>query len=138
MFARLVARDGPGCFYCHLQFEPTTGNPTITLDHFVPQSHGGKTSYHNLRLACYKCNHLKGGLSGEEFLRDPRLLRRRERNTGARLIAQGIHPKGGYWHREVVRTSPQGTAVILMCLACGGVSEAQYELRTFPCIRVTE
>lgn len=47
------------CFYC----EKESGN---TLDHFLPQSIGGKDEEWNLVAACYKCNQEKGCKAPEE------------------------------------------------------------------------
>lgn len=40
-----------------------------TVDHRVPFSRGGTDAIANLAIACYKCNHLKGPLTEDEFLR---------------------------------------------------------------------
>lgn len=46
-------RDGNQCQYCGVSKE-------LTLDHLVPRSKGGKSSWTNLVTACKKCNAKKG------------------------------------------------------------------------------
>lgn len=40
---------------------------TLTLDHVIPQSKGGKDSWTNLVTACKKCNSEKDSLTIEEW-----------------------------------------------------------------------
>ena len=49
-------RDSYACQYCG---EEVT-NKTATLDHVLPVSHGGKTTFENCVCACSKCNASKG------------------------------------------------------------------------------
>ena len=51
-------RDNHQCQYCGEGKE-------LTLDHLIPRSKGGKTSWKNLVTACKKCNTHKGDLSLE-------------------------------------------------------------------------
>jgi 5-methylcytosine-specific restriction endonuclease McrA len=53
----IYARDGARCQYCNKKY-PTS---ELSLDHVVPRSHGGKTSWENIVCACLKCNIRKGG-----------------------------------------------------------------------------
>ncbi len=53
----LYARDESRCQYCGKKF-PTS---ELTLDHVVPRSHGGGSSWENLVCACVACNSRKGG-----------------------------------------------------------------------------
>lgn len=63
-------RDDFKCQYCGKDKDfvyPTdyrnqnyAGKKTVlTIDHVVPKSHGGKTSYENCVTACGECNHIK-------------------------------------------------------------------------------
>lgn len=55
----IFKRDSNSCSYC--------GNKRdLTLDHVVPKSRGGKTSWTNLTTACRRCNTKKGNLTPEE------------------------------------------------------------------------
>ncbi len=52
-------RDGNACAYCGSKLN-------LTLDHVIPKSKGGKTTWNNLVAACRKCNSKKGHLTPEE------------------------------------------------------------------------
>jgi len=58
----IYARDGNSCQYCGRRF-PTT---ELSLDHVVPKSLGGKTTWENIVCACLKCNIRKGGRTPEQ------------------------------------------------------------------------
>lgn len=47
----MLVRDNYTCVYC--------GKPGNTVDHVVPRSLGGLTTYENCVTACGKCNHKK-------------------------------------------------------------------------------
>ena len=49
-------RDNYECQYCH----KTLTVKECTIDHVVPVSKGGKTTWHNVVTACYECNNAKG------------------------------------------------------------------------------
>ena len=49
-------RDGYRCAYC----ETEVTKRTATLDHVLPTSHGGKTTFENTVTACGPCNARKG------------------------------------------------------------------------------
>lgn len=53
----LFMRDGYTCQYCG-SAEPTH---KLSLDHVVPRSHGGPTSWENIVCCCLRCNSRKGG-----------------------------------------------------------------------------
>jgi len=55
--AAVLAKTGGRCCYCGRW--PSLGN-AICLDHLVPFSHGGPTTYGNLFPACRQCNERKG------------------------------------------------------------------------------
>lgn len=38
----------------------------LTLDHVIPRSRGGKSSWENLVACCRRCNHSKGDRTPEE------------------------------------------------------------------------
>jgi hypothetical protein len=66
---RLQDADGYRCAYCQTSVE-NTGQP-LTVDHIIPQSLGGETTYENLCLACHRCNQTKGGaIAGTDPLTD--------------------------------------------------------------------
>ena len=55
-------RDNYECVYCGC-----SNQRTLTLDHVIPQSKGGKDSWDNLVTACKSCNSEKADLTLEEY-----------------------------------------------------------------------
>jgi 5-methylcytosine-specific restriction endonuclease McrA len=51
----LYKRDGFKCQYCGCR----PGSEELTIDHVVPKSHGGPTTWENCVLACVACNSFK-------------------------------------------------------------------------------
>src|SRR5579862_1003780 len=51
----LLERDGPICRLCTKPL-----NSDVSIDHIIPQSHGGRHSLKNLRLAHRACNEQRG------------------------------------------------------------------------------
>jgi 5-methylcytosine-specific restriction endonuclease McrA len=60
---RIIERDGLHCVYC----DDDLSNQEIHMDHVIPESRGGTTSYDNLQVTCRKCNLAKGVLSEDDF-----------------------------------------------------------------------
>ncbi len=58
----LFARDNNSCQYCGKKF-PTTD---LSLDHIIPRSQGGTTTWENVVCACLKCNVQKGGRTPDQ------------------------------------------------------------------------
>ena len=58
----VLARDRETCQYCGAQ----PGRAHLTVDHIVPRSRGGQTTWENVAAACRDCNHRKGGRTPEE------------------------------------------------------------------------
>lgn len=58
----IFERDNWLCQYCG---EKVT-KENATLDHYIPQSKGGKNTKENLRTCCFVCNGIKSGKSFEE------------------------------------------------------------------------
>lgn len=50
--SRLLARDHHRCGYC--------GKPASTVDHIIPVSKGGTSTWENTVAACSRCNNRKG------------------------------------------------------------------------------
>lgn len=74
----VIARDGLRCVYC----DDDLTDQEVHLDHVVPESKGGPTTYDNLQVTCRRCNTSKGILTEEEFVSR---LRRRAQNILWRL-----------------------------------------------------
>ncbi len=58
----IFARDGNRCQYCGKKF-PTT---ELSLDHVIPRSRGGGSTWENIVCCCLKCNIRKGGRTPNE------------------------------------------------------------------------
>lgn len=57
----IFERDNWICQYCGDRLH----SETATLDHFVPQCEGGRSTKENLRASCLTCNSIKAGKSYE-------------------------------------------------------------------------
>lgn len=70
----LIKRDNNTCQYCSKKIYGVD----VTVDHLIPKSKGGVTSFLNCVIACLPCNSRKSNLSIKE--------------SGMKLIKQPIHP----------------------------------------------
>jgi 5-methylcytosine-specific restriction endonuclease McrA len=71
----IFARDGNRCQYCGKRF--TTSE--LSLDHVLPRSQGGVSSWENIVCSCMKCNIRKGGRTPSQ--------------AGLKLIRLPVKPK---------------------------------------------
>lgn len=55
----IFKRDQHRCVYCNTHED-------LTLDHVIPRSRGGRSSWDNLTTACKRCNAKKGDFTPEE------------------------------------------------------------------------
>jgi 5-methylcytosine-specific restriction endonuclease McrA len=58
----ILARDGHACQYCGRHFPIQQ----LSLDHVIPRSRGGMTTWENIVCACLACNVRKGGRTPHE------------------------------------------------------------------------
>ena len=58
----ILLRDRNTCQFCGEIFPASD----LTLDHVVPRSRGGRSSWENLVACCYQCNNHKGDRTPEE------------------------------------------------------------------------
>jgi 5-methylcytosine-specific restriction endonuclease McrA len=58
----LFARDENHCQYCGRRFP----SPELSIDHVIPLSRGGNTTWANVVCACTECNKRKGGRTPSE------------------------------------------------------------------------
>ena len=58
----IMLRDAGTCQYCLVKL-PARG---LTLDHVIPKSRGGSSTWDNLVAACYACNNFKGDRTPQE------------------------------------------------------------------------
>jgi 5-methylcytosine-specific restriction endonuclease McrA len=71
----IFARDEHRCQYCGRRFSSSE----LSLDHVVPRSRGGGTTWENVVCACLACNVKKGGRTPHE--------------AHMKLVSQPIRPK---------------------------------------------
>jgi 5-methylcytosine-specific restriction endonuclease McrA len=68
----VYARDRNTCQYCGIQFP----RAELNLDHVIPRSRGGTSTWENIVCSCHTCNRKKGGRTplqaGMRLLRQPR------------------------------------------------------------------
>ena len=58
----IILRDGSACQYCG-QVLPAG---KLTMDHVVPRSRGGGSTWENLVASCFGCNNVKGDRTPQE------------------------------------------------------------------------
>jgi len=58
----ILLRDRNTCQFCKRMLPASE----LTLDHVVPRSRGGRSSWENLVACCYQCNNRKGDRTPEE------------------------------------------------------------------------
>jgi hypothetical protein len=58
----LVKRDNSHCMYCNKKLSPSQ----VTIDHVLPKSQGGATSFSNCVVACHFCNNKKANRTPEQ------------------------------------------------------------------------
>jgi 5-methylcytosine-specific restriction endonuclease McrA len=71
----IYARDGNRCQYCGKKFQTCE----LSLDHIIPRSRNGTSSWENLVCCCLRCNVRKGGRTPAE--------------AGMRLIRKPVKPR---------------------------------------------
>ena len=71
----IFARDEGRCQYCGKKFP----SPELSLEHVVPRSRGGGSTWENIVCACTECNKKKGGRTPQE--------------AGMRLIRKPFKPR---------------------------------------------
>ena len=58
----ILLRDRNTCQFCYRHFPASE----LTLDHVLPRSRGGTSTWENLVACCYRCNNSKGDRTPEE------------------------------------------------------------------------
>lgn len=88
----LFARDGHNCQYCGKNL-PTQ---QLSLDHVIPRSRGGKTTWENVVSACVDCNTRKGSRTPSEARM--KLIRRPVKPKYSPILAMKLgNPKYASW-----------------------------------------
>lgn len=92
-------RDEGRCQYCNLRVSVKT----FTLDHVIPKSSGGKTTWDNVVTCCYGCNQKKGdktlkqaGMSLQKAVVKPSSLPFIQVSE-AHYTSEGLHPTWQFW-----------------------------------------
>ena len=85
----IVIRDERICQYC----EKIVPFDEQTLDHVLPKSKGGKSTWENLVLACRTCNTFKADFLLEE--------------CGMKLLRQPVRPKAGIQYQSLDKLRPE-------------------------------
>jgi 5-methylcytosine-specific restriction endonuclease McrA len=78
----VLARDHYTCQYCKAQ----PGKSQLTIDHVLPRSQGGETTWENVVTACGHCNRRKGNRTPEEARMPLRSSPRRPRYLALTLL----------------------------------------------------
>ena len=58
----IILRDGSTCQYCRLKLP----SGSLTMDHVIPKSRGGSSTWENLVASCFRCNNVKGDRTPQE------------------------------------------------------------------------
>ena len=70
----IILRDGSACQYCGAKLP----SGSLTLDHVVPRSRRGLSTWENLVACCFGCNNIKGDRTpaeaGMTLLKQPRQI----------------------------------------------------------------
>lgn len=77
----IYLRDGNRCQYCGKGFPRSD----LNLDHVIPRSRGGTTTWENVVCSCVACNLRKGGRNPDE--------------AGMKLLRVPVRPKWSPFHR---------------------------------------
>jgi 5-methylcytosine-specific restriction endonuclease McrA len=88
----LLARDEHRCQYCGR----TPPINQLSMDHVVPRSRGGETSWENVVCSCLTCNSKKGGRTPSEARM--KLIRKPKQPRFNPILAQSLaNPKYASW-----------------------------------------
>ena len=87
-------RDYFTCQYCYERYAVKS----LTFDHIIPKSQGGKTTWENVVSACTKCNFKKGNRLLEKT--DMYLLKKPSQPTSQELHKNGKSFPTNYLHKS--------------------------------------
>ena len=89
----VLARDNYTCQYCGVQ----PGKTQLTIDHVVPRSKGGGTTWDNVVAACGPCNRRKGNRTPEQA--NMLLLSTPARPRYLAFVMLGERGRQDVWHK---------------------------------------
>jgi 5-methylcytosine-specific restriction endonuclease McrA len=98
----LLARDGHQCQYCGQSLPASQ----LSLDHVMPRSRGGETSWENVVASCVKCNTKKGSRTPQEARMNLMSNPSRPKNNPVLALKLG-NPKYESWKTFLPRGSWQ-------------------------------
>lgn len=85
----ILMRDRYTCQYCH----KTLPSSEMTLDHVIPRSRAGESTWENLVACCHRCNNRKGSRTPDEagmkLARQPRPFSLHTSRHLMRLLGKG-------------------------------------------------
>lgn len=84
--SNLMVRDRNRCMYCGVE------GKKLTIDHVLPSSRGGKTTFENCVASCFPCNHKKGNRTPKEA--GMPLLKYPKAPTISEFIRLKMHDRG--------------------------------------------
>ncbi len=96
----LFKRDHSTCQYCACQ----PGTEELTIDHVLPRSQGGQTTWENCVLACVSCNAKKANRTPEQAMMKLRRAPVRPSwkplydATGVRIASWSRFLSDAYWN----------------------------------------
>jgi len=88
-YKNVYIRDEYTCQYCG-------SHDDLTIDHVVPRSRGGKSSFDNCVVACRPCNNRKGNRTGILPRKQPHapsimeFLEKKLKRSGLHLVLEGL------------------------------------------------
>lgn len=83
----VLARDQYTCQYCGVQ----PGRTELTMDHVMPRSRGGQTSWENVVASCRSCNQRKGSRTPGEARMHLRTEPKRPRYVALTFLSEAKH-----------------------------------------------
>jgi hypothetical protein len=97
-FRRKSFKEGDKCCYCRREmYAPnSTGaklNPSqiVTIEHYYyPQSRGGGNDDYNIKLACYRCNNLRGDVNVYVFQKFAEVVLRKYPNAPTIILRNSL------------------------------------------------
>ncbi|HIQ05966.1 MAG TPA: HNH endonuclease [Anaerolineae bacterium] len=92
----VLARDHYTCQYCGAM----PGKALLTVDHVLPRSRGGETTWDNVVTACRRCNQRKGNRTPVEAGMQLRSRPRRPRYVALALLGESSPPES--WSKYLV------------------------------------
>jgi len=86
----ILLRDRNTCQYCATALPPSE----LTLDHVIPRSRGGNSTWENLVACCHACNRRKGNrmlheIDDMQLLREPRPFSLHTSRQIMRMLGRG-------------------------------------------------